>query len=207
MKQAELFITSEGDAWHDRNKDKPRLPDPVIDAIGTCHIQPKAVVEIGCGDGWRLAELQKIYKPQLCNGYEPSKKAWQERVFPNVFCYDALHALSNIGPSRYDCIIFGFCLYLVDREDLFFIAAAADAALKDKGYIIIHDFFPTLKAYRRPYKHKEGAWSYKMEYANLWLGHPAYHQIYGTSVGDDDERVAVIVLQKDMVNAFPVREL
>src|SRR5215475_10307579 len=151
MRQAELFLQGEGDAWHLRNKDKPRLPDPVLDAIEACEIKPKSVLELGSGTGWRLAEIDRLYKPLHLVGHEPSDEAVQNRLVPNVFKSDALSAVSYIKKDFYDLVIFGFCLYLVDREDLMMIAAHTDRILKDGGHIVIHDFLDG--RYRVPYEH------------------------------------------------------
>ncbi len=199
-----MFRTSEGDAWHERNKLVPRFPDPVLDCIEACFIHPKSVVEIGCGTGWRLAEIEKKYNPRNCVGYEPSGKAIEERVFANVFQRTAIESLPFVRKRYYDLIIFGFCLYLVDREDLFTIVTAADSALQDKGHIIIHDFIPEYR-HKQAYKHKVGMWSYKMDYSKLWLANPAYRGTHVQHTEDGNDSIGVSILQKDMANAFPVR--
>src|SRR5215475_3387322 len=140
MKQSDLFLQGEGDAWHERNKDKARLPDPVLNAIEACQLQPKTVLELGCGTGWRLIEIRDRYQTTHVSGYDASEKAMNERVLPNVFKDDAadcLKALTYIRKGFYDLVIFGFCLYLVDREDLMMIAAHTDRVLKDGGHIVI----------------------------------------------------------------------
>src|SRR5262245_9036553 len=123
MKQADMFLGGEGDAFYERNKDKPRLPDPVITAIETLNLKPKRVLELGCGTGWRLAELCER-QPELLHaqGYDASAEAVSNKVHPNIFQNDVLEALTHIRTGYYDMVIFGFCLYLVDREDLMFIA-------------------------------------------------------------------------------------
>ncbi len=203
-KQAEMFRESEGDAWHERNKLTPRFPDPVLDCMEACFIQPRSVVEIGCGTGWRLAEIDKKYKPKHCVGYEPSEKAVDERVFANVFRGGADEYRPYQG--QYDLIIFGFCLYLVDREDLFAIAMMADSALQDKGHIIIHDFLPEYP-HRQPYKHKAGMWSWKMDHSQLWLANPAYKGTHIKHMGEGEDAIGVSILRKDTANAFPLREV
>lgn len=46
--------------------------------------------------------------------------------------------LPDIKPV--DLIIFGFCLYLCDPQDLFTIAANSDRLLVDKGVMAVYDF-------------------------------------------------------------------
>lgn len=205
MTQTDLFNKGEGDAFYERNKNKPRHPDPVLAVMAHIKLKPKYVVEFGCGNGWRLEQINETYKPKWCVGYEPSERAVTERVIPTVFKSDALLALFKIRNDYYDTVIFGFCLYLIDRESLMLIAAHTDRILKDGGHIVIHDFMPEYP-YRRPYEHKEGVWSYKMDHSKLWLCHPGYKLIFSKGKGDDDGRTGVTVLQKNYTDAFPVRE-
>ena len=204
MTQAEIFTESEGNKWHERNRDKPRLPDPVLETIRRLDLRPQNVLELGCGTGWRLAEIKPGPK-RHCRGYDPSEEAVKARVFEHVYKATALEALRLIAGGFYDIIIFGFCLYLVDREELLLIAGHADRALKDGGHIVIHDFVPEY-SYKRTYEHKAGLWSFKMDHSKLWLSHPSYRLVEMTSTGEDDERVGVAVLKKDMSSGFPVRE-
>ena len=107
------------------------------------------------------------------------------------------------GSDSFDIVIFGFCLYLCDREDLFRIAQEADRVLKKKSWLIINDFFsqtPTSSNYR----HKAGLYSFKMDYRKLFDWHPAYtcftHQLdhHNQSGFTDDtkEWVSTSVLRK-----------
>ena len=43
--------------------------------------------------------------------------------------------------QTFDFVVFGFCLYLCDRDDLFEIAKEAHRVLKPTGWLVIHDFF------------------------------------------------------------------
>lgn len=205
MTQAEAFTQGEADAWHVRNKDKPRLPDPVLETIRRLDLRPQHVLELGCGTGWRLAEI-KAGPKRHCRGYDPSAAAVKAKVFEHVYQSTALDALRLIANNYYDLVIFGFCLYVVDPEDLLLIAGHSDRVLKDKGHIVIHDFLPEY-SYRRAYEHKEGLCSFKMEHSKLWLAHPGYRLVEMQSTGEDDDRVGVTVLQKDMTAGFPVREM
>ena len=206
MKQSDLFLQSEGDAFYERNKDKPRLPDPVIEAMQACQLQPRAVLELGCGNGWRLREIMLNYKPrpEHCMGYDASEEAIKNHVYYNIAQADILHALETTKSSFYDAIIFGFCLYLVDREDLMMIAAHTDRVLQDKGHIIIHDFFtPPNKQHKVKYKHKEGVWSYHWAYNLLW-DNPHYKPIApGQYLGEGKGGIAI--LQKDIAAGWPER--
>jgi ubiquinone/menaquinone biosynthesis C-methylase UbiE len=68
--------------------------------------------------------------------------------------------------NSYNIVIFGFCLYLCDREDLFRIASTADRVLRDSGWLFILDFFSPLPC-AKTYHHRPGVLSYKMDYRTL----------------------------------------
>lgn len=100
-------------------------------------------------------------------------------------------------------MIIGFCLYLVDREDLFKIAYKIDRVLKINGTIIILDFFPEHN-YFNNYAYDERIKSFKMDYSKLFLWNPAYSSVFFNSFSHfsnafcniEDERIAISVLQK-----------
>ncbi len=212
MKQKEIFLATEGDAWLARNRvslsTRQAHPDddPVLrelsdflpaDAGGGVRI-----LEIGCGDGGRLVWLSRKWGAD-CVGLDPSADAI---VAAHKNGVDAVRGTANSLPFEdrsFDVVIFGFCLYLCDREDLFRIAAEADRVLRSPGWVVIHDFFsPSPRA--RPYRHRSGVWSYKMDYRGLFAWQPDYvcltHKVrhhddmaYTDSV---DDWVAVSVLRK-----------
>ena len=100
-------------------------------------------------------------------------------------------------------MIFGFCLYLCDREDLFRIVSEADRVLRSPGWLMIRDFYSPIPTARN-YRHCLGVQSYKMDYRTMFSWHPDYecltHKVrrHGeTSYTDTpDEWVAVSVLRK-----------
>lgn len=183
MRQAEAFLFGEGDNWYERNKQSD-LNYTVVNTIFELDIQPSRILEVGCGDGRYLAECQRYFNGRGCtyHGIDPSKKAiFEARVqHPGIkFWVDtALKGMQQLHEYRldYDLIIFGFCLYVIDREDLFDIVAVTDRLLRDGGYIAIHDFVPSVSL-KVPYHHKEGLFTYKMDYPRLWLGNPSYKEV------------------------------
>ena len=105
--------------------------------------------------------------------------------------------------QRFDIVIFGFCLYLCDREDLFRIASEADRVLRMPGWLFIRDFFSSMPR-AKTYHHRPGVLSYKMDYRTLFNWHPDYecmthklrHHSKGGFTDEQDEWVAVSVLRK-----------
>lgn len=215
-KQKNIFIASEGDAWFDRNHETVNrrnydCTDPIVQAVDHClenSVKSRqnsgglTLLEIGCGEGRRLQWLQEKRKLQ-CSGVEPSPKAVMLAKSRGIEAENGTADDLPFLDGIFDFVVFGFCLYLCDREDLFKIAHEADRVLKKTGWLIIHDFFSNTLT-DKPYHHLEGIRSYKMDYRKLWDWNPHYecysHQIscHGTSLlcDDPDEWVATSILRK-----------
>ncbi|MFM5696054.1 trans-aconitate 2-methyltransferase [Aeromonas veronii] len=166
--------------------------------------QPKRILEIGCANGWRLAQLANYYDA-TCYGIDPSQTAIED----GTLSYPALNlsvgtadGLPDIEPV--DLIIFGFCLYLCDPQDLFTIAANSDRLLADKGVMAIYDFCPPTGHYRNDYQHHANLFSHKMNYSSMFSWHPSYCRVFehvmhhdGTHELEPDALVSVQLLKKD----------
>lgn len=213
MKQKEIFLTGEGDAWFTRNADalgKQRLPgsDPLlVELLGLKeHLAAVPgggkVLEVGCGSGVRLAWLQQ-HMGLECHGIEPSDMAVSQANRAGVHAQIGTADQLPFPDKSFDAVIFGFCLYLCDRDDLFKIAAEADRVLNDPGWLLIKDFYsPTPLA--KAYHHKAGVYSYKMDYKTLFTWNPDYnvyshrvvHHANNGYTDDRQEWVATSVLRK-----------
>lgn len=193
MKQTDVFLHGEGDKYHERNRDK-QINHSVLDAIFDLPFKPSRVLEVGCGDGRYLDAIRDRYGCK-CFGIDPSASAIEEgqRKYPKIGIRrgEAMD-LVNCHLGEFDLLIFGFCLYLVDRDDLPFIVAGAHRCLKPGGILAIHDFVVD-RPERVPYRHSGGLYSYKMDYSALWHSNPEYQWINDGITGSD---TAIIFLQK-----------
>lgn len=218
-RQEDIFLNQEGDKWFERNFEnikvglKERISrDRVILSFELLNIIPSNVLEVGCSDGWRLEGLRRKYKCK-CSGVDPSPKAINhgkstyQNIELNISTADAL----PYQDSLFDTVIIGFCLYLCDRDKLFKITYEVDRVLKNNGNLFILDFDPSF-AYKNEYCHREGIFSYKMKYVNMFIWNPAYTQIYhesfsseGGALGNNpDERISINVLLKNIDYAYPL---
>lgn len=212
MSQKDLFLQDEGDAWFERNHDalvERPLPngDNVLReilALGAGTTESLTVLEVGCGEAIRLAWLQDE-RHATCAGVEPSGRAVAAGRARGVDVRQGTADVLPFADNAFDVLIFGFCLYLCDRHDLFRIASEADRVLRTPGWVIIEDFFsPTPMS--RAYHHRAGVFTHKMDYRRLFDWHPQYHCLthkvrhHGEPVYTDDpnEWTATSVLRKTL---------
>lgn len=198
MSQTDIVKDSEANLWWRRNKDKlPPEHDPVLQLIEDNELRPDTVLEIGCANGWRLNELHKRYGSTAV-GVDVSLEALADgqKRFPHIRTYYAeAGSLRVVEPYQFDMVIYGFCLYLADRADLFRIVAEGDKVLKDGGHLIIYDFFRTPGHPQTVlYHHDERLRTYKMHYPWLWESNPTYTRVNAIYDGE----VAAYLLKKDM---------
>lgn len=206
--QADSFLTGEADQWFIRNRDalaaRQAEDDPVMAAIGQLGLAPRRAVELGAANGYRLDWMRDYFGTDGI-GIEPSAAAVADghQRFPGIKLEQGLaHDIARLdGP--FDMVIFGFCLYLVDRDGLFGLAAAVDQALASGGHLAIYDFQPPIPL-RNAYAYKSGLFSYKLDYAAMFSWNPAYVPVYRHITdhdgkpfgGDPNEAVGVTILKK-----------
>ena len=210
MKQKNIFLKSEGDAWLMRNAgalDSQELPGSDSLLVEILSLSPvpgpgTSVLEIGCGDGTRLNWLRENCD-FVCSGIEPSAHAVEVARGRGISAHRGTADHLPFEDGAFDIVIFGFCLYLCDREDLFHIASDADRVLKSPGWLLILDFYSPMPV-QREYRHRSGIFSYKMDYRTLFSWNPGYtcyshrvrHHSEGNCTDDPQEWVATSVLRK-----------
>ena len=213
--QKKIFLESEGDAWFDRNR-KPSAPqiscrnDTILSGllkIKESHLLPNKskLLEVGCGEGLRLEWIQQNWDYE-CHGIDPSQKAIQMGNSRGVHCIQGTADALPFEDNSLDILIYGFCLYLCDRDDLFKIATEGNRVLKSEGWVIIKDFF-SATVIKREYHHLKGVFSYKMDYRRLFDWHPSYqnfshevtHHSENVFTDEPQEWVAVSILRKGTI--------
>jgi len=214
--QKEIFATAEGDQWflrnqasYQKNKNENGL---IIQSLQELEITPKKVLEIGCSNGTRLNNFNKVFGAE-CYGIDPSSKAIENgsKEYSSINLKVATADALPFEDNSFDLIIFGFCLTWCDRKLLFKIALEADRCLSDNGYLIINDFYPPF-AYKNVYTHTEGVFSYKMDHSQMFSWNPVYSEIFNkvfTHAGFEnrnvpDEKVAITILNKNESYAYPL---
>lgn len=211
MKQKDTFLNTEGNEWFKRNKaniDKRKFPEDDRLLMECIELIPflrpgMRLLEIGCGNGAKLAWLKNETGID-CYGVEPSIEAVKEACSKGLNVKQGTADEIDFGDNEFDFVIFGFCLYLCDREDLFQISKEADRVLKSPGWLLISDFYSPSNV-KCDYHHKEGIHTYKMDYKTLFTWHPAYecfthkvrHHEEKNYTDEENEWVSVSVLRKN----------
>ena len=213
MKQKDVFLAGEGNAWHSRNAEalaKQHLPTHDSLLMELLRLESDftgvsgtvRVLEVGCGSGVRLGWLQK-HTGWECHGIEPSALAVKEAIRSGVQAQIGTADQLPFADNSIDVVIFGFCLYLCDRDDLFKIAAETDRVLKSPGWLLLKDFYSPEPA-TKEYHHRPGVYSYKMDYKRLFTWNPDYsifshrvtHHVGDVYTDDRQEWVETSVLRK-----------
>jgi ubiquinone/menaquinone biosynthesis C-methylase UbiE len=207
--QKDVFLESEGDEWYGRNLDHLHAPGPdvLLSTLEDMRIAPKSVLEIGCSNGYRVAQICRKYEASGC-GIEPSGKAVADGRgrFPQLQLEVGTADALPFRDEQFDLVIFGFCLYLVDPRLHLRCMAEADRVLADGGVVMIYDFIEPVP-YHNEYAHRQGIRSYKMEFSRYLLASPAYRLLRRNmsmqGVPKPDHSVGVDVLSKNLAAAFP----
>ncbi len=205
MEQREAFLEGEGDRYFQRNLRSQRGLSAGYDVYAK-YIRPGAkVLEIGCGNGHNLAHFQ-LRRRSKGWGVEPSASAVRDgrKKYPFLRLRVGTSDRLLFPAASFDVVIFGFCLYLVDRRLLKRTVREADRVLKKGGFLGITDF-DVKKPMSRPYRHRPGVRAYKMQYWKLFEALPAYSLVEKTAFShsgkdfhpDVQERLSSAVLYKE----------
>ncbi|MEJ8836239.1 class I SAM-dependent methyltransferase [Ramlibacter sp. AN1133] len=222
MNQDALFLRDEGDAWYRRNRE--HLPPPDVageqedvaflsDALSPFRDRIVRVLEIGCSSGIKLEALCDRLAARG-DGIEPSRMAVDEGN-ARIKSVDIRLQVGTgerlpFEAATFDLIHFGFCLYLFGRESLMQSLAEADRVLRPGGFLAITDFDPGLRQKRR-YTHREGVFSAKQDYSDIYTSSGLYYLMAKHSFShrrpffdeDPGERVSTSILFKE-VDGYPV---
>lgn len=220
-KQSETFYQGEGDNWFLRNSKASKSfnpeNDPICRAVKSYIKSGDVIAEVGCSFPKRLSYLSKC---SGVSGYgvDPSAKAIEEgsKQYPELEL--SVNTADHLPwpDQSVNVLVYGFCLYLASREELFQIAKEGNRVLKENGLIAVYDFVPPQNYYNE-YAHLEGIKCYKMDHSLLWKWNPQFVEVYRklsahgntdrqVELIHPDDRVGVSVLLKQSIqSSFPPR--
>ena len=211
VSQSKVFLESEGDCWFERNKKAISSKSSFYETETIKRVLQrykdniKSVLEIGCGNGAKIFDLCDYFKATGF-GIDPSAAAVKngKELYKDLQLSVSTASKLPYNDDSFDLVYFGFCLYLVDRNDIFKAAAEADRVLKNGGFLAICDFDPKQR-HKRAYDHKPGLFSFKSSYADFFKAGGHYYLVAKESFShgeshfttDSDERVSVSILYKE----------
>jgi ubiquinone/menaquinone biosynthesis C-methylase UbiE len=190
------FLKTGADDYFYRNKDKIiNFKNELLTKVILNNLNNKIinVLEVGCGDASRLLYLSKKFNKINFFGIDPSGAALKnKKLFLKKATADKLPFKKNF----FDVIIYGFCLYLTDNQDLIKIVFEADRVLKKNGIIFILDFYSKKIEYRK-FSHKRGHYVRKMDYSKIFSWSPNYKVLsFKKEKYEKKDYTAVVSLKK-----------
>jgi ubiquinone/menaquinone biosynthesis C-methylase UbiE len=210
-KQSEIFLNSEGDCYFLRNNSSLRSGNynhgsqTLKRVLGNFKKQINEILEIGCANGKELDGLCAYFRANGA-GVDPSSSAVNDgkKFFKKLDLKVGTATNLPHKDSAFDLVYFGFCLYLVDRQDIFKAVSEADRVLREGGFLAILDFDPKQRL-KRDYHHKSGLSSFKNSYADFFTAGGHYYLVAKESVShggnyfspNSDERVSITILYKE----------
>lgn len=218
-KQSTTFLDGEADNYFLRNKaalDSRATSEKgffEIDWLGQVLTPFKdkisSILEIGCSNGVNLERMCGLLHAKG-NGIDPSKLAVTEGNLKfaggeRIQLHTGTASSLPFETQSFDFVYFGFCLYLLDRSDLFSAIAEADRVLRSGGFLAITDFDP-IHRHKRPYHHKDGVFSFKQDYSKLFTESGVYYLVWKNSFShrqlffdeDGNERISTTLLFKEI---------
>lgn len=207
--QSTIWEKSEGDAWFRRNKEsldsKICFSDPIFNYLKSSGCANETVLEVGCSTGYRLNWLSQQMNCKVI-GVDPSREAisYGKRKYKlKLFAPPSMLDFWKNIDGRFDKIVFGFCLYVIDPEVLPLVVSKVNQMLKPGGEVIIYDFYG--KNLFKDYEHANGIKSYRCEWEKLFCSFPQYklifkesghHLNFGSKIFCSYDEVALLAIRK-----------
>ena len=171
MKNLKLVKIKEGDNYFLRMRKYDELnfnENDWINSIKINNLNLRYILDIGCGHGHKLNYLSQELKTRYNYGVDLSKKAIREgkKKYKKLKLFNISSLEIDKIKIKFDLIICGFFLYLLDREEIFKQFDLIYKKLNTNGYLIIIDFNPLFKHTNRDSRNKKLR-TYKMKYDNF----------------------------------------
>jgi len=134
----------------------------------------KSVCELGCANGWRLAELASAYPPlERLAGADISEAAIGDgrAKWPTLELRVGAIEEHVIG-GLFDVVIVNYVLCWVDRSKLIRATFEIDSRIKPGGVLVLADFLPS-QPVANPYHHRTDVElrTYKQDYSRNFVAH------------------------------------
>ncbi len=210
-KEADKYFTRNLDFFNSSKNDYR-----IVDLIKVNKIKPNSILEIGCANGIKLNEYQINLNSRINYGIDLSSKAIKsgKKKFKKLKLIKMSSLEIEKIKMKFDLIICGFFLYLLDREEIFKQFDLIYKKLNKNGYLIIQDCDPLFK-HTNSSVHNKNLKTFKMSYDNFLEESGLFKIIYkirnntNLMTGHDtknfkSEDTAITLFKKiDFIKAYP----
>ena len=216
--QSAVFLDGEGDKWYLRNieaisaREVPVAQNFLFNTLAHKKNDISSILEVGCSAGHNLELMCNFF--EACGfGIDPSKMAISDAINRSNGLEGEIMYEYKVGTADYlpyadnffDLLVFGFCLYLVPREEIEKALSEANRVLKPGGFLAIIDF-DVPGSVTNSYTHAENVKSFKEDYSLTYLKDGKYSLISKWShshksnhfVEQIDERISISVMHKEL---------
>ncbi len=168
MKNLKLVKAKEANKFFNRNYqfyDNFKSDYRILDLIKNNKIKPRSILEIGCANGAKLNEYQLRLNSKINYGIDLSSKAISsgKKKFKKLNLLKLSSLEINKIKKKFDLVICGWFLYLLDREEIFNQFNLIYKKLNTNGYLIIEDCDPLFK-HTNSSIHNKKLKTFKMSY-------------------------------------------
>ena len=218
--QEYAFITKEADAYFERNAAATLVPAPtdhhVLSALRPIALPERGVlIDVGGGTGQLAAGFLEIHPGWRATVIEPSQRAIEagRMAFPSIEFRKG--SITNpddmaLGPADLVFVCTVFCW--VERGLLSRAVSNVDLICRNSGLLVISDFDSPFRR-ANPYKHYDGLFTFKQDYAGIFPGLGTYTLLSRESISlldhttsDErdpyDQQWATSILRKDLTGLY-----
>jgi SAM-dependent methyltransferase len=168
----------------EKNKIEPGgSTDFIIDCFKTTKIKVNNILEIGCANGRKLEKYKAYFKSKKqyvnCYGIDLSSLAIKngKKKYKNLKLFNYSSLQISKFKTKFDLIICGYFLYLLDREYLFKQFDLIFERLNTNGHLLIVDFDPLFPHHNKS-GHNKKLNIYKMNLKNFIEASNLFKSIY-----------------------------
>jgi len=218
--QETAFVTKEADAYFERNAPATLVPAPpdhrVLSTLRRIGLPKRGVlVDVGGGTGQLAAGFLEAYPGWSAKVIEPSRRAIEagKKAFPTVdFREGSISKPDDLAFEPADLVIVSGVFCWIERALLSRAVSNVDLICRNSGFLVICDFdapFPRAN----PYKHHNGLFTFKQDYAGIFCALGTYTLLsrestssveYTRSDEHDpyDQQWVASILRKDLTGRY-----
>jgi SAM-dependent methyltransferase len=181
LKEGDIFFKRNLDSYLGKKKIYQKEDYRILDLIRTTKIKPKNILEIGCGPGKKLMLYKKYLKISgNCIGIDLSKSAikFGKKFYKEIKLYKMSSLEINKINKKFDLVICGFFLYLLDRDEIFKQFDLIYKKINFNKYLIIEDFEPLFNHTNYDNRNKNNLKIFKQSYTDFLISSGLFKLIY-----------------------------